>query len=261
VITRYLNLLPLRSTRLCRPSRTTFTSHLRKKTPDLGSGTLDLPDNCNHAPGGAATCLHALSLFTTRDTHAPELTSPNSMRHSRSQPVSSPVCSTLDHNLEVLLSFWCTNPHQIISFSQAHKLRVLLNAPDPNPSSGFRRKNKKKKKKQVNFIFFLLIFFSFFLARSRPLVGSWPTTLTDNYPIGLMFFFFLFFLASNQPLVSSTTPTNNCPIGLNFFFFFLARSWPLVGSRPTAPTDNRQIWLIFFFFPFLLGLQSALSWF
>jgi hypothetical protein len=67
----------------------------------------------------------------------------------------------------------------------------------------------------------------------------------DNCPSGLFFFSFFFF-ARSHPLIGSlpTTPTDNCSIGLIFFF----SSWPLIGSWPTTPTENYPSRLINFFF-------------
>jgi len=90
-----------------------------------------------------STC-HISPVQLLRITLDPSLQFHLRLRYTWSQLASSLVCATLDHSPEVLLSFRCTHPHQIISFIQAHKLRVLLHAQDPNPSGGFWRKRKEK---------------------------------------------------------------------------------------------------------------------
>jgi hypothetical protein len=187
---RYLNILPLRSKHIHRPSCASSTSCLKKKTLDPRSKIAYLPDRHNHAPHGAATRLHAPSLLNARVIHAPRLTSPSSVCHTGSQPSTLLVRATLKNSFEFLLSFfWYIDPHQIISFSQAHKLRVLLHAPDPNPlkkmkklemitSCASRVRCANLTTAQVALILFFLLWPTVgpfrFLARGRPLFSTWP---------------------------------------------------------------------------------------
>jgi hypothetical protein len=242
---RYLNILPLRSKHIHRPSCASSTSCLKKKTLDPRSKIAYLPDRHNHAPHGAATRLHVPSLLNARVIHAPRLTSPSSVCHTGSQPATLLVRATLKNSFEFLLSFfWYIDPHQIISFSQAHKLRVLLHAPDPNPL----KKNEKVRDDHI-------------------MCESGSVRQLDNSPSGTHFIFFYFgpqlALFGSWPAVgpfSVLGPNQPCSrqIQINEFvnrLIGLAHTLHVCQIR-VSQLDNCPSGLIFF-----LGLQSALSWF
>jgi hypothetical protein len=139
-----------------------------------------------------------------------------------------------------------THPHQIIFFSQAHKLRVYLHAPDLNPLNGF---TKKKKKSSPN----------------RPLHAC-HTPCQDwcSNSITAQLGLFCFLLlgpqsAPNQFLAHNAYRQlpNWAHLFFLFLFSFLAYSQLLVGYWPTIHTNNSPIGLIKFHFIFVHGLQSA----
>jgi hypothetical protein len=162
------------------------------------------------------------------------------LHYIRSQTTGSPICATLDHSLEVIFSFWCTHPHQIISFSQAHKLRVLCMHQIRTHQVGFKRKKKWSTKGPLHVC-------------NAPCQDWCPNLITAQ--LGSSFF-------SSWPAVGpySILGTDNRPVGL-IFFLFLACSRPLVGSRSIGPTDNRPSGLInfylFIYFVFVRGPQSG----
>jgi hypothetical protein len=131
---------------LTRAPLAAYVSHLLLCRPNPKSESTTLPEERNHAPNRGSTLLHApptgIFWLSSLDSHlcvTPDLCPLFHLRlcYTRSEPTSAPLIA----------------PHWIVAL-RAHKLTLLLHAPNLSPS---RKRKKKTPLFDLFFAYFVVI--------------------------------------------------------------------------------------------------------